>query len=1015
MKMLQSTKRYLCVALLAGAVLPAWAFSLLGPAANGPDAYQVPEIGYNPLLIGSTTTIFGPPANGTPLSLTDPNPYGPKNLGEEYRRNIPVIYYAANANFLDYFGSNGVVAVDSAMAVLNNAFTNNPATGQYLTNGVDGLSPGLTEYSVNTASLNYSAQALGLLDVKSTTMSLMMEQLGLADAVRYTWALHDRYQPPGTTCPNSTEYLVIMRNFDITASPLGQIQYSPFINGEFYSYSIIENCDGPGISPPTADAVEGVVDPLYNNPPVASGFGEDDLPPGGFYTGLTRDDVAGLRYLLSANDLNTEAAPAGTSLLLTNVSPPQLITTLPLGQFILQSQTLDPTTLQALYPGLIITETITNYSFSNVATITAYYTNQPGPSVTNYGELQSPPPPINNGGTLDFSLFTLQQLTNTTGGTANSALAIAQLQALYPGLLIQSATAYLTNVVTTNFVIYLTNQIGAPAGSPPKVVTAIGSIVTNRIFRYTYIFQNIMLDVGWTNFQPFVDYTTSRSLYNTNQLVTIQTTYVTNLTGAPVGSPQSTNTVTTQVHRLGVTGDFFIIPTNWCGFIVATQYPPILTVIPSYTNSVVFIGTSNGVGTATATQDTIYTYTNNQVVIRPGVCQPALIFVTNFVGTVFTNYQHTFANVVTNSFFTNSQVTLIVTNIGPCPNGLTNVCTVCPTNSLCTNVVVSTFSTNLPSGDFWIVPAAWSCGYNTNITVVATFTNAVTNILLTATNGAGVADIGQQFTITLISSYTNHSLVVQPFICQTVTNGPALRQGIQKILFIRANYDSLLGQFFQPFTNVFQDIIISNGTAVVQTMQRVVTTPDVLFSAADLASGPAAIPRNTAIGRNVNFDQTTIYPGLAGPGTITPSSTITFDKVGPVYANTSPFSLNGPIYGQSFLWGSFDGTTNDPVVYPNGTSIANLAAEVLIQIFPASLPNGTNGVAYPTVTLSVTGGQAPYVWSLPAGTSMPPGLNLSPGGVISGTPTQSGTFIVTIQLNDAANRSVAVNYTIIIN
>jgi hypothetical protein len=977
---------------------------------NGRDAWQVTEIGYNPLLIGNA-----------PPFITDPQTIGPKNLGEEYRRNLPIMYWACDANFLDYFGSNGVVAVDGAFVILNSAFTNNPATGLYMTNGVDGYSADLSEVSLNTIQVNYQAQALLLLDVKSTALNFMAEQLGLGDALRYIWCLHDRFTPPGATCPVE-EYLVVQRNFDYFATPLTQIQYSPYVNGGLYSYFIFEDCDAPGASPPTADALEVPTDALFNNPPVASGHGTDPLLFGEYYTGLTRDDIGGLRYLLSANNMNTEAPPDGTSLLLTNVSPPQLITTLPLGQFILQSQTLDPTTLQALYPGLIITETTTNYSFSNIATITAYYTNQPGPSVTNYGELQLLPPPINNGGTLDFSLFTQQQLTNTTGTTANSAQAIAQLQALYPGLIIQSATAYLTNVTTTNFTVTLSRPNGVPITTPPTVVTTISSIITNRIFRYQYVFINLMLDVGWTNFYPFVDYTTSRALYNTNQTVTIQTTYVTNLTGSPAGSPQSTNTVTTHVRQMGVTGDFFIMPTNWCGFIVDLHYPPILTVIPSYTNTAIFLGTTNALGTAQAVQNTIFTYTNNQIVIRPGICEPALIFVTNFVGTVFTNYQHTFANVVTNSYFTNSQVTLIVTNIGPCPNGLTNVCTICPTNSLCTNITVSAFATNVPSGDFWIVPAAWTCGYDPNITVVATFTNAVTNIIFTATNGAGAGDIGQQFSITLISSYTNHSLVVQPFICQTVPNVSALREGIQKILFVRANFDSLLGQFFQPFTNVFQDVVLSNGQPVVQTMERVVTGPDFLFSAADLANqNGTGIPEHASIARSINFNTANVYPGLAGPGIVTSPATITFDKVGPIYFNVGPPFLTGPNNPSNpdqldtyFVWGSFDGSTNDPVVYPNGTSIANLAAEVFIQIFPTSLPNGTNGVAYPTVALSVTGGQAPYVWSLPSGSALPPGLNLSPGGVISGTPTQSGTFVVTVQVTDAANRSVAENYTITI-
>ena len=51
-----------------------------------------------------------------------------------------MIYYTYDANFLGYFGSNGVATVDSAFAIMNKAFTTNPVTGQYLTNGVDSFS-----------------------------------------------------------------------------------------------------------------------------------------------------------------------------------------------------------------------------------------------------------------------------------------------------------------------------------------------------------------------------------------------------------------------------------------------------------------------------------------------------------------------------------------------------------------------------------------------------------------------------------------------------------------------------------------------------------------------------------------------------------------------------------------------------------------------------------------------------------------------------------------------------------
>ena len=41
------------------------------------------------------------------------------NLGEEYRWNSPVLTYSYDESFLNYFGSNGVVAVEKAMEILN--------------------------------------------------------------------------------------------------------------------------------------------------------------------------------------------------------------------------------------------------------------------------------------------------------------------------------------------------------------------------------------------------------------------------------------------------------------------------------------------------------------------------------------------------------------------------------------------------------------------------------------------------------------------------------------------------------------------------------------------------------------------------------------------------------------------------------------------------------------------------------------------------------------------------------
>jgi len=71
-----------------------------------------------------------------------------------------------------------------------------------------------------------------------------------------------------------------------------------------------------------------------------------------------------------------------------------------------------------------------------------------------------------------------------------------------------------------------------------------------------------------------------------------------------------------------------------------------------------------------------------------------------------------------------------------------------------------------------------------------------------------------------------------------------------------------------------------------------------------------------------------------------------------------------------------------------------------LSITTTSLPADTVGVAY-NQTLSATGGQTPYTWSIASG-SLPAGISLvGATGVISGTPSASGTSNLTIQVTDS--------------
>jgi uncharacterized protein (TIGR03437 family) len=64
-----------------------------------------------------------------------------------------------------------------------------------------------------------------------------------------------------------------------------------------------------------------------------------------------------------------------------------------------------------------------------------------------------------------------------------------------------------------------------------------------------------------------------------------------------------------------------------------------------------------------------------------------------------------------------------------------------------------------------------------------------------------------------------------------------------------------------------------------------------------------------------------------------------------------------------------------------------------LSIVTPLIPAGTTGIPYGPVTLSATGGNGTYLWSM---TGAPAGLNLTSSGILSGTPAVSGTFIVRV-------------------
>lgn len=283
------TFRQLVLAIVVLAV-GAWsvcAFTLIGPFAP----WQTSALGYN---------------------LRNVDIGGPMTLSEGYRWNVPIINYAFDSSFLNYFGSNGVVAVERAIRILNDL----PPVSLIVSNGDNLLVRG-DQVPFETRRFNGDAEVLGLIDLKSHALTLLLEEMGLAQPERYVYTLRSRQtQTIGDT--TFTNYLTVQRNYNpLTFRPTNSVNLTP------YGYQIFDPIR-PGDYASAVEIPPGLAenDGEFAYSSVASGFGNPDLEvgqdlgdgqflfsgllPGQFFTGLTFDDVGGLRFLYHTNNLKVE-------------------------------------------------------------------------------------------------------------------------------------------------------------------------------------------------------------------------------------------------------------------------------------------------------------------------------------------------------------------------------------------------------------------------------------------------------------------------------------------------------------------------------------------------------------------------------------------------------------------------------------------------------------------------------------------------------------------------------------
>lgn len=172
---------------------------------------------------------------------------------------------------------------------------------------------------------------------------------------------------------------------------------------------------------------------------------------------------------------------------------------------------------------------------------------------------------------------------------------------------------------------------------------------------------------------------------------------------------------------------------------------------------------------------------------------------------------------------------------------------------------------------------------------------------------------------------------------------------------------------------------------------------------------PSTLPTGTV---GTAYSQTITASGGDGGPTYT-YNIITGNLPNGLSFNDNTGALTGtPTEGGTF---SFEVTASD--THGNTSTPVSYTLTInggVISVSPATAPSGNLYAAYPSFTMSASGGTAPYTYSYGNTGSLPSGMSFS-AGTFSGTPTQTGTFTYAVDVADSAGHSERVDYTFTIN
>jgi len=202
-----------------------------------------------------------------------------------------------------------------------------------------------------------------------------------------------------------------------------------------------------------------------------------------------------------------------------------------------------------------------------------------------------------------------------------------------------------------------------------------------------------------------------------------------------------------------------------------------------------------------------------------------------------------------------------------------------------------------------------------------------------------------------------------------------------------------LGTAKTPLTSVYAGTL---GGGVFKYVSFPCST--IMFSPATLAPGTAgAAYANTTITQTGGMDPTTfVVTSGALPSGVTLSSA-------------------GVVSGTPNVVGTFAFTVvaNDSNNCPGSRAYSLAIACPTITLSPMSVSNGTIGGAYTATTITQSGGVGPATFAVTS-RALPTGMTLSSAGLLSGTPTATGTFNFTVTATDTNGCTGARSYTLTI-